>query len=117
MEKIPRQESQEIAELKRKSLSLRALAFAKGTKIDVMRPETWNENQGVIVYADKEGEIFAVPSSEDTRKTLSGNFDKDTTVGVLSLNQGECWGDEARRESMTAFKEWQELVAASEREN
>ncbi|MEK9194967.1 MAG: hypothetical protein AAB975_01210 [Patescibacteria group bacterium] len=85
-----------------------------GNEIPKMRPETWNENDGVIVFSDKGSRVYAIPASEWARDLLmhdkDGAMKKDENVGVPHLNNAEVWGDEARREGMNSFREWQKLA-------
>ena len=115
----PEQEKDPLALTKADSLDLTHLGLAGrgGTDTSMnlnelkMTPGTWNENQGVIIYADNQGKKFAVPGSERARREfVSMGMMKDESVGVPHLNDAEVWGSEERREGMETFHHWKELA-------
>lgn len=76
---------------------------------DTLRPGTYNENGGVIVFATNEGR-YAVPSNSHVKDLLLlAEFQKDESVAVPSLNDGNMWGTEAERRTNSGFQEWQKL--------
>jgi len=86
--------------------------YLKGTKTEadkgiVSAPNTWNENDGVIVWLDGNGRKYATPSSDRTREVISEHLKKNTEIGVPHLNVADVWGREPEKNS--SYKEWQAL--------
>jgi hypothetical protein len=121
--KSEEQEKDPLSLLKKDSLELSHIGLAGigGNLHDEMkmkmRPETWNEHQGVIVYADKQGKVYAIPSSESARNKMQElGIEKDEIVeGVPHLNDADVWGTEERREKMATFHQWKGLVEEEQR--
>ncbi|NCT01988.1 hypothetical protein GW766_01900 [Candidatus Parcubacteria bacterium] len=97
------------------SLANRFNAF-EGKTFDAMqdiKPNTWNENSGVIIFADHSGEVFAVPSTDRYRNELfkDQTVTKDESIGVPSLSNTEVWSnDPTQAETVPGFQEWNAAV-------
>lgn len=57
---------------------------------------TWNENSGVIVFSDENGETYATKSSDELRSSLnkSFNYSKNESIGVPAVNDPLGWKDQ-----------------------
>ena len=104
----------ELMHMEARSLPLAGL-YLHGTRLDCgdipIQPGTWNENSGVILYADSEGRSFVMPSRDDDRRWLfESGMKKDTTIGVPGFNNLEVWGTQEQRERATSFQRWMELL-------
>lgn len=120
----PRENKQEenatLSILKKESLGLSGVGIVQregGKEIikpDEQRinPNTWNENDGVILFTDGKGEKYVLPDSDEARKTLSEDetMKKDEGIGVPHLQDKEVWGSEERRNSMSSYREWEKLA-------
>ncbi len=102
--------------LKQNSLDLTAVHFSglgeRADRIVNYEPGEWNENGGVIMYADAEGALYAIPSTEATREKLSSDptFKKVEGKGVLNLNDVDMtWGGAEKNATNTALQRWREL--------
>lgn len=97
------------------SLPLTALHLQGGeTSVDRainVAPNTWNENDGVIVWLDRNGRIYATPGSDHTREIMFEHLTKDESIGVPHLNSKEVWGDKAEGGGTNDFREWERLRA------
>ncbi len=87
-------------------------------------PLTWNENSGVIMFADSEGKQFATPSNNRVREMLFKDqaFKRAEGMGVLNLSDVEgTWGDKENAENNSTFRGWREIAlqnrAVQERES
>lgn len=87
-------------------------------------PLTWNENSGIIMFADSEGKQFATPSNDRVREILFKDkaFKRAEGMGVLNLSDVEgTWGDKENAENNSTFRGWRELAlqnrAVQERES
>lgn len=122
----PEAEVDKLASLKLDSLDISNLALTGKGGFDAsyqnggeplkIQPGTWNENSGVIVYADKGGKIYAVPASEEVRRQLQdpeSGMEKDEGVSVPHMNEADVWGTEERRKQMPIFDRWKGLVRLS----
>jgi len=101
----------EMARVREDSMTLTQM-YLEGTKsyIDkeiVSAPNTWNENDGVIVWLDENGRKYATPSSDRTREIMSEHLKKNEGIGVPHLNVGDVWGSEPEKNS--SYNEWQAL--------
>lgn len=88
--------------------------LAIGTLDEIrMRPLTWNENGGVIMYADADGRKFATPATGEARQLLNadGVFQKDEKIGIPKLNEGNAWG--MNRAENGAFRQWRGLAVGA----
>ncbi len=58
----------------------------------VVKPMTWNENAGVLIFSDENGETY-VNHSEKLRADLlkSRDYIKDEQLGVPNLNEAGTW--------------------------
>ncbi len=56
---------------------------------------TWNENSGVIVFSDENGETYASKSSDKLRSALfkSHDYSKNESIGVPAVNSPDGWKD------------------------
>jgi len=61
----------------------------------------WNENAGVIVFTDENGETYATKSSNELRSALlkSHDYTRDEKIGVPAVNSPDGW------ESQKAFED------------
>ncbi len=75
-------------------------------------PGKYNENQGVVVFSNKEG-AFALPASPETRRLLeAAEYSKDERIGVPNLNDSATWS-EAQKASGASFDKWKKIVESS----
>lgn len=79
-----------------------------------LQPGTYAENGGVIIYADKQGEKYATPTTGESRELLQQLEMAEVSMGVPALNNGEVWGDANRREGMPSWHQWKDLVSRSQ---
>ncbi|MCX6736069.1 MAG: hypothetical protein NTZ13_03215 [Candidatus Parcubacteria bacterium] len=78
-----------------------------------MQPNTWNETNGVIVFSDENGKIFASPATEKIRSELVNNaVEQDVSIGVPALNNKENWGS-----SEYSFSQWKKLAESKKEES
>jgi hypothetical protein len=109
-----------IALLKGQSLDLTALHLGgRGQMADSISysPQTWNENSGIIIYADKDGRTFAIPSNDSVRNRLQQDpsFKKAEGKGVWNLNDVDgVWGGVEKNRTNSAFNRWQELASRNQ---
>jgi hypothetical protein len=81
-----------------------------GSRSKDIKPGTYNENNGVVVFATTEG-AYAIPSTSSLYELLTqAGFEKDQSIGVPWLNDGNMWGPEAERQSNSGFQKWLELA-------
>ena len=110
--------------LKKKSMPIGSLFLAgyekangdKGMNLNdlEMQPGTYAENGGVIIYADKQGEKYATPATDESRELLRQSEIIEISMGVPALSNGEVWGDADRRENMPSWHQWKDLVSKSQ---
>lgn len=105
----------ELTRVQEDSLPLTALHL-QGMEGSVDRtihavPNTWNENDGVIVWLDRNGRTYATPSSDRTREVMFEHLAKDEQIGVPHLNAKEVWGDKAEEGGNNDFRQWERLCA------
>lgn len=75
-----------------------------------IKPGTYNENNGVVVFATTEG-AYAIPANSGLYELLQqAEFEKDKSIGVPWLNDGNMWGAEAERQSNSGFQQWSKLA-------
>lgn len=116
-ENLDKKLSAALATLRHKSLDLGGLHLPGIDKMPAQEiqaePLTWNENAGVVLFTDKEGNKYELPSSEDARELLSSEngFTRVPGLGVPNLNDSNLWGKD--RESNSAYRKWQSLVQES----
>ena len=81
-----------------------------------LKPNTWNENAGVLAVVDEKGELFVVPSTERYRDQLSNyaRLTKDEKMGVPHVGVAEVWSGKDTAEDIPGFQEWREAFAAAE---
>jgi|JI102314DRNA_FD_contig_21_15510789_length_511_multi_5_in_0_out_0_1 hypothetical protein len=112
-------ESQEGNEgwLKNQSLDLTSVHLSglgeRADRLANYAPGEWNEQNGIIMYADSEGAVFATPAIDAVREKIMADpsFVKVEGRGVLNLNDSEMvWGGKEKNESNTAFDRWTELA-------
>lgn len=63
---------------------------------------TWNENSGVLIFSDENGDTWASPMSDEKRQSLfkSRDYIKDESIGVPPLNTRDPWPNQE------GFEKW-----------
>jgi hypothetical protein len=115
------EKEQLISEIKGNAMFVENL-FLAGTKESLadihMRPMTWNENQGVIMFADENGAKWAVPSTGGLRdRFFQAGMEQDESVGVPALNNLDVIGgadSQARNEWQALYGQAKTLETAQE---
>ncbi len=75
-------------------------------------PGEWNEQNGIIMYADAGGALYAIPATDATREKLVSDpaFSKAEGKGVLNLGDADMvWGGAEKNATNSAFNRWREL--------
>lgn len=114
-----RAESQENGNrgwLKQNSLDLNSVHLSGlGERADRLvnyEPGEWNEQNGIIMYSDAEGGLFAIPATDASREKIMSDptFSKVEGKGVLNLGDSDMvWGGAEKNATNSAFNRWREL--------
>lgn len=75
---------------------------------------SWNEHNGVMIFTDGEGGIFASPITDRLRDSMyaSPDLKKDESIGVPNLNESEVWHkDAAQADLIDTFTKWKGLAS------
>jgi hypothetical protein len=111
------QESGNEAWLKQNSLDLTAVHLSglgeRADRLVSYEPGEWNEQNGIIMFADAEGALGAIPATDATREKFTSDptFIKVDGRGVLNLNDTDMvWGGKDKNATNTMFNRWSELT-------
>jgi hypothetical protein len=114
------QESGNEAWLKQNSLDLTAVHLSglgeRADRLVSYEPGEWNEQNGIIMFADAEGALGAIPATDVAREKFTSDptFTKVEGKGVLNLNDTDMvWGGKEKNATNTMFNRWTELTLST----
>ncbi len=72
---------------RREQLKAKAMPLAMFGEDVSVAPLTYNVNQGVVIFADESGKVFALPDNDNVNEIMeAAEIGKDETISVPTLN-------------------------------